>query len=727
MNAEGYLLESNDAVVLVSGKALGGQITKSNTEYIVQDAFNLRGGSITIPGGCTLSFNGGKILNGTIIGNNTVIKSTESVSLFSNIKLEGSWCAKVGFPEWFGAVGNGRTDDRDAVQKTMSICDTIVLSKNYLIHNAPFDYKKYKKIPDDELNYYLDVLAQKNRTSDAELTPLMLSSNKVVVITGSLKAYSPLGTLLELRGNNTEINGGGTISGCGVVNTVNVYSGKPRYAIANWESALIYIKGSNNRIENLTIKDPTRQGISIYDYLSKGNIICNCVIGGGLKSHTKDISTCDFSGLFGICARGTNTIVKDNVFKKLDGRSLYDALYCDYTTINVPDKKADRTAVHTVFENNVVESALEHGVYTYVCNLEITGNTITADDTALQLFNGGQHVTNNTIHCNRNSSGIFVSGENQVIKNNKIYNVGRYGIRCTGYYNGSCDHNLIVDNYIEKLMVPFSNTQANTSPAITFESMAFRDNKLNLNKITCEGNTVKCIGEAKAARTIPIVGIIAVYGDANSSFKEIAIRNNTVLNSNVANNIAITLLNKTRTCAAYIDGNTCVNAVSIHSSIPYDPVLLVQGVKSAFVTGNRFEQQGTLNGVNNAGSAFMLEDVDQASFTGNDMRAQMYANNQFFGITNVSKLEIDGSNVINGCKVEQVIDMPGNSTDALSLQFALPQNHSRLEVVPVNRAARRAKRNNPLLVENQSIQSVQLRHERANKRQAQYRVKVVYY
>ena len=189
-------LLKNDYVVLQPGKSLSNQITKENTVYEIKNDFNLQGQTLVLPNRCALFFNGGVIRNGTLVGKNTVIKSENDSAILFKVKLEGSWFAETGYPEWFGAVGNGITDDRDAVQNAFDICKTVVLSKHYLIHNAPFNYSKYKSIPDDELKYYKDVLAQKNNTPDSQLTPLRLSSNKEVVISGTIKAYSPLGNLI---------------------------------------------------------------------------------------------------------------------------------------------------------------------------------------------------------------------------------------------------------------------------------------------------------------------------------------------------------------------------------------------------------------------------------------------------------------------------------------------------------------------------------------------------
>lgn len=709
-----------DHVIVQPGKALSVQVKRANTVYEIKNDFDLQLQSLMIPSGCVLFFNGGAIRNGILVGSHTAIKNEDASGILIGVKLEGTWYAEKGYPEWFGATGDGVVDDREAVQKAFDVCDTVLLSMNYLIHNAPFNYSKYKQIPEDELEYYQDVLAQKNNTQESQLTPLRLSSNKTVVLSGTLKAYSPLGNLIELKGDNTVITGGGTISGCGIVNTVNVYSGKPSYSITSWESALIYIKGSNNRVENITVKDPTRQGISIDDYLSSGNSIYNNVIGGGLHGHTRSVETCSFTGLFGVYARGTNTIIKDNVFKPLDGRSVYDALYCNYTTDNVPSIEK-RTEVHTVFENNVVEGVLEHAVYSYAKNLKIVGNTIQSNSTALQLFNGCQFVDNNIIYGNDKSLGIYVSGEKQIVTNNRLYNVGRYAIRCAGYYNGSCDYDYVANNYIEKLMVPIDNQDPKTTPAISFESKKFENNKLHLNRITCENNTIECIGESKSARTSPIVGIIAVYGDSNTIIDHIRIVNNCVLHSNVADNIAITLMNEEKSGMAIIEGNRCVNDCPIISSTPGEPVLKIQGVKTAIVKRNHLEQQG------NTGTAFGLTDVGRTELSENTIKANLYSKSMFYTTKGKASFNIDGSNIINGHATEQMVTLPANTVSPTTLSFCLPDDRWELEITPMNRAAKIAEKDNPLKILKSDVNGVQLYHENATKSSTRYKVRVVYH
>lgn len=707
-------------IVLKPGISISRQMNSYDTIYEIQNTFDLKGRNLSIPVGCALLFKGGYIRNGTIEGNDTAIIYDGTSTVFANVSLIGTWRAGTGCPEWFGAAGNGKADDREAVQQAFNICDTVILKNTYLIRNAPFDYGKYKPVPENELDYYLDVMAQKNRCTESELTPLKLSSNKTVVLSGTVKSFSPLGNLIEIIGNNTSITGGGTVSGCGIVHTVNVYSGTTNFPVTKWDSALIYIKGSNNRVENIIIKDPAREGISIDDYLSSENRICNNVFGGGLRAHTEDIGTCSFTALFGIYDRGTNTVIRNNVFKKLDGRGLYDALYCNYSTTNVPSVEK-RTDVHTIFENNVVEAAFEHGVYSYASNLRIIGNTFHTDYTALQLFNGKQFVDSNTLYCNEHSLGIYVSGEDQIVTNNKLYNVGRYGIRCAGFYNGSCDNDYVANNYIEKLMVPFSDSDPKTTPAITFESTDFDNNKLHLRQVTCKNNTIICKGESVSARTTPITGIIAVYGDAKTTIDRIDIVNNTVMNSNVADNICITLMNAENHGTAIIEGNVCVNDCPLISTTPGEPVLSIKGVGTAIVRNNHLEQQGK------TGTAFSLTNVRHAQFSGNTMIADLYSKSVFYTVKE-SILDFDGSNVVNHMATERLVTIPirSTSTSATYVPFPLPSDHWDLEIVPIDAAARNSEKNNPLKILKSDAGGVQLYHRTATKSSTLYRITVKY-
>lgn len=92
-------------------------INEENTIYDIRYDFNCNGLEINIPNGCYLHFNGGRILNGILRGN---VKN------------------KYLIPEWFGAIGDGVTDDRQAIQNALNLTNEKILlgDKLYYLSNT---------------------------------------------------------------------------------------------------------------------------------------------------------------------------------------------------------------------------------------------------------------------------------------------------------------------------------------------------------------------------------------------------------------------------------------------------------------------------------------------------------------------------------------------------------------------------------------------------------------
>lgn len=129
-------------------------IDKPNTIYEIKYDFDLNEKEITIPEGCSLKFTGGSFINGTIIGNNTIIKAS-LVKIFGlYISIEGSWDVIEAYPEWFGAKGNGKDDDFKAFYNVIKSFNKIKVSgKTYLIdclnNDKVFYVNKYINIKGD--------------------------------------------------------------------------------------------------------------------------------------------------------------------------------------------------------------------------------------------------------------------------------------------------------------------------------------------------------------------------------------------------------------------------------------------------------------------------------------------------------------------------------------------------------------------------------------------------
>jgi hypothetical protein len=119
------------------------QVREPNTIYEIRTVFNLAdgGGKATIPDGCVLKFNGGKLKNGTIIGNNTEIDAPRYL-IFDNCTLSGFtqplhskwWCVLDGrdntaaLQNAFNSVGQFGTLILDRGEHLIS--DTVIIPDN---------------------------------------------------------------------------------------------------------------------------------------------------------------------------------------------------------------------------------------------------------------------------------------------------------------------------------------------------------------------------------------------------------------------------------------------------------------------------------------------------------------------------------------------------------------------------------------------------------------------
>lgn len=75
-------------------------VNTANTIYHIQYDYDLNGQTITIPAGCVLKFEGGSLNNGMLNGNNTGIDALPSVTIFSNIEIDGTWDVHDIYVEW---------------------------------------------------------------------------------------------------------------------------------------------------------------------------------------------------------------------------------------------------------------------------------------------------------------------------------------------------------------------------------------------------------------------------------------------------------------------------------------------------------------------------------------------------------------------------------------------------------------------------------------------------
>ena len=117
-----------------------------NTIFVIKYDFVL-GEDIEIPANSMLEFDGGSLSGAyTITGTNTGINAGLVKIFNTNVTLSGTWNVVEAYPEWFGAKGDGVTDDTNALQSTLnSFFKTVLTSDKYLVneYTTGTDNKKY--------------------------------------------------------------------------------------------------------------------------------------------------------------------------------------------------------------------------------------------------------------------------------------------------------------------------------------------------------------------------------------------------------------------------------------------------------------------------------------------------------------------------------------------------------------------------------------------------------
>lgn len=100
--------------------AIQDKFNKPNVIYKITKDIDLEGGTLTIPEGCTLDFQGGSFRNGTITGSNTKVKAGLE-KLFNGITIAGTWENEESSPIWFGADNTARIDSTTAFQASLRL------------------------------------------------------------------------------------------------------------------------------------------------------------------------------------------------------------------------------------------------------------------------------------------------------------------------------------------------------------------------------------------------------------------------------------------------------------------------------------------------------------------------------------------------------------------------------------------------------------------------------
>ena len=279
---ERYSDDGMRRVVLKKNTNFASQFTRSNTIYVIKYVFDLNDckgeNPVVIPASSALKFEGGSVKNGVLVGQDTYIIADDSDIFSDKIILKGTWNATEAFSEWFGARGDGLTDDTAALQSAINSFSTIKLnSRTYLCNNE-----------------------------------IEVGDNKILIGEDCVLKCSEEGhSQLIVNGNNTLIKG---------ITFDNIAKGYPDYGYDNGgknSTNLVY----NHSIDGIKIEGCTFKNAicGVYIHSACKNIVINNCKFDGFRSlpdnHLEPMRSC--AGGYGICLDADNSDGKDidNIYK----------------------------------------------------------------------------------------------------------------------------------------------------------------------------------------------------------------------------------------------------------------------------------------------------------------------------------------------------------------------------------------------------------------------------
>lgn len=108
-------------LIISKSKDIIRQIKKENTIYIIKYVYDLKGNTLIVPINCQLDFQGGKIINGSVIGNGTGISAGRE-RIFEKVTLNGSWSNSKVFSEWLDFNDGLKVDNSHNFKNLMLLC-----------------------------------------------------------------------------------------------------------------------------------------------------------------------------------------------------------------------------------------------------------------------------------------------------------------------------------------------------------------------------------------------------------------------------------------------------------------------------------------------------------------------------------------------------------------------------------------------------------------------------
>ena len=274
-------------------------ISKPNTIYEIRYDFDLDGKEIAVPKNCVLKFNGGKLENGTLIGDNTKVNCDPYFTIFNKIIIKGNFLIEKLTPQNFGAVADGIFDCSDIFKQLEELPYNVFIPRGlYKVNNLKIKNSKEWHFEASGSAHWFDENCAKILTSTG------------VAINGGPIIYN---LLVKYNGDVTDISKRGT-----GISLTSHWAEIHRAFVSNFNVGIL-LGGTDHcdytRLYNVNSWYNYYAGIKI-DYSDRAQVnfisIFDCNSGSnGVDVHNKEVEPNITRG-FGIYLNGGNSIYINN-------------------------------------------------------------------------------------------------------------------------------------------------------------------------------------------------------------------------------------------------------------------------------------------------------------------------------------------------------------------------------------------------------------------------------
>lgn len=141
-------LWASNPIILNESRPIQSQFKSKNCVYIVRTDIDLKGEAVYIPYNSILKFESGSLKNGTITYNDTYIEGRYCIQC----KCKGIISNDIVDPRMYGARGDGKTDDSDAIQQSIDNKKHVLFHRSTYLIEKPLVFDKQNFIVDFNLS-----------------------------------------------------------------------------------------------------------------------------------------------------------------------------------------------------------------------------------------------------------------------------------------------------------------------------------------------------------------------------------------------------------------------------------------------------------------------------------------------------------------------------------------------------------------------------------------------